>query len=146
MNSLITMLDTLSFRGSLLFFALFAVLTALPAVLFSRSRLPLRRYAFLMWLTVNYAFLTFFQLGSLKCPESTYQSSRSNEEVVLQIDDGSSFDRIYTISLEGDIPAGTNRCRVYYHNIRIAGSADLQNWEEFTVLDQNSYLKWDISE
>ncbi len=146
MNGLITMLDTLSFRGSLLFFALFAVLTALPALLFSRSRLPLRRYAFLIWLTVSYAFLTFFQLGSLKCPESTYQSSRSNEEVVLQIDDGSSFDRIYTASLEGDIPAGTNRCRVYYHNIRIAGSSDLQNWEEFAVLDQNSYLKWDISE
>ena len=146
MSGLISMFETLSFKGILLFFALFAILTAIPALLLYRSNSRLNKYAFLLWLTVNYAFLTFLQLGSLKSPETTFQSSRAGEEVILKLDEKASFDKIYTTSLEGDTPIEGSRYRIYYHDIRIAGSNDLKNWEEFAVLDEKSYLKWDIEE
>lgn len=103
-----------------------------------------KKQLFIIILTSVYALLTFYNLGSLKGPESFYEVTQDNSQVILEVnDENPNFDHIYTMSIEG-VPSGDNRYQIYYQGIIVEASNDQSNWQFITELNATDWGKWDV--
>ncbi len=77
-------------------------------------------------------------------PSSTYDPEYDNTEIILKASD--SFNKIYTISGEGDNNANDGEYQIYYNDILIEGSNDSVHFEEITTLKEKDFFKYEIIE
>lgn len=106
----------------------------------------LKKHFFIIALTCVYAVLSFYKLGSLKSTNTFYEVTKQDSYVIMEIlDENKQFDKIYTTSLEG-ISNGDGRYQIYYNEIIIEGSNDLNNYEYITILIDKDFGKWNVYE
>ncbi len=109
--------------------------------------MPFKNKRFIIILTAIYAFLTFYDLGSSKSPETFYEVTKNNSHVIIELnDENRSFDKIYAFSLEGEPVNSDYRYQIYFRDIVIEASNDLKNWAYLTTLDDEEWGKWCVKE
>lgn len=115
-------------------------------ILYFSLRKIVKKHLFIVILTAVYGFLTFYNLGSMQGASSFYEVTKPNSTVILEIDDEENyFDKIYATSLEG-ISNGNNRYQIYFHDIVIEGSNDLENFDYITTLSDEEFGKLSVYE
>lgn len=115
-------------------------------ILYFSLRKIVKKHLFIIILTVVYGFLTFYNLGSMQGASSFYEVTKPNSTVILEIDDEENyFDKIYATSLEG-ISNGNNRYQIYFHDIVIEGSNNLEDFDYITTLSDEEFGKWSVYE
>ena len=97
-------------------------------------------------LTIIYAVLSFWQLGSTTFPTTTWQPAVEKQEIVLNFGKIEKFDAIYTIYGEGDNNSNPQSYQIGTQDIHLFGSNDLQQWQEITVLKQGNIYTYSIQE
>ena len=102
------------------------------------------RYLTLIYIITAFFILSVYNLGSFKMPSSTYDPEYDNTEIILKASD--SFNKIYTISGEGDNNANDGEYQIYYNDILIEGSNDSVHFEEITTLKEKDFFKYEIIE
>lgn len=96
-------------------------------------------------ITVGYAIVSLWNLGSFKAPESYWQPTGELESVTLVFSEDTSFDAIYWISGEGDNNLNPTGYQIG-SDFEIWGSDDQENWELLTTLKDASWMAWKINE
>ncbi len=83
-------------------------------------------------LTVIYAVVGFWNLGSVRAPQNAWTSTTANEQVVLDL--GQHFNNF----------SMTYFCRVSYHDFTVAVSDDGENWSEeyWAQMKQGNCYRW----
>lgn len=102
-------------------------------------------YFWMILLTVLYAVVSLWNLGSFEKVGSYYQPVVSNEHVILELGEEHTFDTIVWVAGEGN----NNTSESGYQNVvnfTIAGSNDLENWDYITTLDNENFLKLNLVE
>ena len=97
-------------------------------------------------LTIIYAVISFWQLGSTTFPTTTWQPVVEKQEIVLNFGKIEKFDAIYTIYGEGDNNSNPQSYQIGTQDIHLFGSNDLQQWQEITVLKQGNIYTYSIQE
>ncbi|WP_449136917.1 phospholipid carrier-dependent glycosyltransferase [Solobacterium moorei] len=97
-------------------------------------------------LTIIYAVISFWQLGSTTFPTTTWQPAVEKQEIVLNFGKIEKFDAIYTIYGEGDNNSNPQSYQIGTQDIHLFGSNDLQQWQEITVLKQGNIYTYTIQE
>ena len=97
-------------------------------------------------LTIIYAVISFWQLGSTTFPTTTWQPAVEKREIVLNFGKIEKFDAIYTIYGEGDNNSNPQSYQIGTQDIHLFGSNDLQQWQEITVLKQGNIYTYSIQE
>lgn len=97
-------------------------------------------------LTIIYAVISFWQLGSTTFPTTTWQPAVEKQEIVLNFGKIEKFDAIYTIYGEGDNNSNPQSYQIGTQDIHLFGSNDLQQWQEITVLKQGNIYTYSIQE
>lgn len=99
-------------------------------------------------ITILYAIISLWQLGSTNMPETWWQPSEDNETLVYKIEDSQpEFDAIYVIGGEGDNNALDGGYQVWFNNVEISGSNDTITWEPIVNFEnQTSYLSWNVTQ
>lgn len=97
-------------------------------------------------LTIIYAVISFWQLGSTTFPTTTWQPAVEKQEIVLNFGKIEKFDAIYTIYDEGDNNSNPQSYQIGTQDIHLFGSNDLQQWQEITVLKQGNIYTYSIQE
>ena len=97
-------------------------------------------------LTIIYAVISFWQLGSTTFPTTTWQPAVEKQEIVLNFGKIEKFDAIYTIYGEGDNNSNPQSYQIGTKDIHLFGSNDLQQWQEITVLKQGNIYTYSIQE
>lgn len=96
-------------------------------------------------ITILYAVVSLWQLGSGVLPETRWQPASDDEFFILEIKgDNTHFDQVYILSGEGDNNALDNGYQIGLNNIQITGSHDQNHWELITDIESSSYLQWNI--
>ena len=95
-------------------------------------------------LTVCYAIVSFWQLGSTKFPSTTWQPSTTPQSVVLELTEDTHFDTIYAIYGEGDNNSNLDTYQLGFHDLQISGSEDGNHWEDITVLSDGSIYQYKL--
>ncbi len=97
------------------------------------ARLNLKRldYLLLAGITLAYAILTFWNLGSMKAPQTAWISTKAGEQVVLDLGGEQDFHMLYF--------GGIN-----YSDFTVAVSADGQAWSEeyFARMQEGNCFQW----
>lgn len=97
-------------------------------------------------LTIIYAVISFWQLGSTTFPTTTWQPAVEKQEIVLNFGKIEKFDAIYTIYGEGDNNSNPQSYQIGTQDIHLFGSNDLQQWQEITILKQGNIYTYSIQE
>ena len=97
-------------------------------------------------LTIIYAVISFWQLGSTTFPTTTWQPVVEKQEIVFNFGKIKKFDAIYTIYGEGDNNSNPQSYQIGTQDIHLFGSNDLQQWQEITVLKQGNIYTYSIQE
>lgn len=97
-------------------------------------------------LTIIYAVISFWQLGSTTFPTTTWQPAVEKQEIVLNFGKIEKFDAIYTIYGEGDNNSNPQSYQIGTQDIHLFGSNNLQQWQEITVLKQGNIYTYTIQE
>ena len=97
-------------------------------------------------LTIIYAVISFWQLGSTTFPTTTWQPAVEKQEIVFNFGKIEKFDAIYTIYGEGDNNSNPQSYQIGTQDIHLFGSNDLQQWQEITVLKQGNIYTYSIQE
>ena len=97
-------------------------------------------------LTIIYAVISFWQLGSTTFPTTTWQPAVEKQEIVLNFGKIEKFDAIYTIYGEGDNNSNPQSYQIGTQDIHLFGSNNLQQWQEITVLKQGNIYTYSIQE
>lgn len=97
-------------------------------------------------LTIIYAVISFWQLGSTTFPTTTWQPVVEKQEIVFNFGKIEKFDAIYTIYGEGDNNSNPQSYQIGTQDIHLFGSNDLQQWQEITVLKQGNIYTYSIQE
>lgn len=97
-------------------------------------------------LTIIYAVISFWQLGSTTFPTTTWQPVVEKQEIVFNFGKIEKFDAIYTIYGEGDNNSNPQSYQIGTQDIHLFGSNDLQQWQEITVLKQGNIYTYTIQE
>lgn len=107
-----------------------------------------KNYLAITIITVLYAIVSLWQLGSLVMPETWWQPTEDNETLGYKIDEPqTAFDAIYIIGGEGDNNSLDEDYQVWFDDVEILGSHDNVNWEPIVnFVNQTSYLSWNITE
>ncbi len=97
--------------------------------------------------TIIYAILSLWRLGSFSLPETWWQPQENNESIIFEIiEEDPSFDAIYAIGGEGDNNALKKGYQVWFNHLEIYGSNDLKEWTLLTTLNNRSdYLSWIVT-
>ena len=98
---------------------------------------------FIIFLTIAYAFLTFYDLGTSKLATSTFDAIKNDQEIILKVD--GAYNKIYAISGIGDNNSNHGTYQIYYHDIEIY-TGDTLNGEYtyLTTLDEEEFYKYQI--
>ena len=97
-------------------------------------------------LTIIYAVISFWQLGSTTFPTTTWQPVVEKQEIVFNFGKIEKFDAIYTIYGEGDNNSNPQSYQIGTQDIHLFGSNNLQQWQEITVLKQGNIYTYSIQE
>ncbi|WP_277062832.1 phospholipid carrier-dependent glycosyltransferase [Solobacterium moorei] len=97
-------------------------------------------------LTIIYAVISFWQLGSTTFPTTTWQPAVEKQEIVLNFGKIEKFDAIYTIYGEGDNNSNPQSYQIGTQDIHLFGSNNLQQWQEITVLKQGNIYTYSIQD
>ena len=97
-------------------------------------------------LTIIYAVISFWQLGSTTFPTTTWQPVVEKQEIVFNFGKIKKFDAIYTIYGEGDNNSNPQSYQIGTQDIHLFGSNDLQQWQEIMVLKQGNIYTYSIQE
>jgi hypothetical protein len=105
-----------------------------------------RDWFLILIITIPYAIVSFWQLGSTVFPTSTWQPSSDGgvQSVILELTDQTRFSAIYTIygdadnTINPDYLAGTT-------GMVFAGSNDGENWTELTTISGDSIYEYKIT-
>lgn len=100
-------------------------------------------YFFIITITVMYAIVSLYQLGSTTMPSTYWQPTHKEQEIILELDNPE-FTDIYVIGQEGDNNNTLDGYQIGYHNANIYGSNDNHNYYLIDTLDDYHYLRWDI--
>lgn len=100
----------------------------------------------IIWITGIYAIISFYQLGSLKFPVTTWQPSKTGQDIVFELKTDTNFDAIYTIYGEGDNNSNPDTYQLGTEGIQIYGSNDHHSWDLITTLKKGSIYQYQIIE
>jgi len=98
--------------------------------------------------TVLYAIVSMWQLGSTTFPTTTWQPSREtykDQEIILELTEETSFDAVYMIYCEGDNNSA-EKWQLGIKDMHVEGSNDLSSWEELFDIDQEGIYEYTIAE
>ena len=95
-------------------------------------------------ITVLYAIVSLWQLGSAVFPVTTWQPSAPSQTFVLELPEDTHIDGIYAIYSEGDNNANLTGYQLGFLDVRIEGSMDLEHWQEIATLTEGSIYRWEI--
>ena len=79
-------------------------------------------------ITVLYAIVSLWQLGSAVFPVTTWQPSAPSQTFVLELPEDTHIDGIDAIYSEGDNNANLTGYQLGFLDMRIEGSSDLEHW------------------
>ncbi len=94
----------------------------------------------LLSITLVYALISLWNLGSNIIPTSTWQASELNQSFILEVED--SFNQINLIYGEGDNNSLEKGYQLGVENMIIEGSNDLANWEEMSILEKGRIFEY----
>jgi 4-amino-4-deoxy-L-arabinose transferase-like glycosyltransferase len=97
-------------------------------------------------ITFMYAAVSFWRLGSMKFPVTTWQPASDHTEIILETQSGASFDAVYAIYNEGDNNANPDNYQLGFHEIEVEGSDDMDSWQPLATLDGKGIFEWKIIE
>lgn len=101
------------------------------------------KHFFITFLTLAYFCLAVYNLGSTNLPSTYYDPTYNNESIILNVKD--SFDTIYTISGEGNNNANKGEYQIYYRNLTISGSNNIDGeYHKILVLDEEGFYKYSV--
>lgn len=105
-------------------------------------------YLAMVLLTCMYALVSFWKLGTSVFPNTTWQPSitAGAQDIVLALEDETSFDAIYAIHGEGDNNHNPNAYQIGWHDMKISGSSDMVSWQVIATLNEGSVYKYEIIE
>ena len=96
-------------------------------------------------ITVLYAIVSLWQLGSFSFPVTRWQPASDDEFFVLEITgESTAFDQVLLISTEGDNNALDSGYQIGLDGIEISGSNDGENWEWIGEIEDSSYGQYKI--
>ncbi|MFV0479373.1 MAG: phospholipid carrier-dependent glycosyltransferase [Anaerorhabdus sp.] len=98
--------------------------------------------------TICYAILSFWNLGTTNFPQTWWQAQVDNETILFEVlGDTTQFDGIYLIGGEGDNNALESGYQVWFNDLEVYGSNDKNVWTPLaTVNNQSNYLGWIVTE
>lgn len=96
-------------------------------------------------ITVLYAIVSFWQLGSSTFPSTTWQPTKENQTIILELTEDTHFDAVYAIYGEGDNNSNLTDYQLGFHNIEISGSNDKATWTNITNLNDGSIYQYMIT-
>ncbi len=94
----------------------------------------------LLSITLVYALISLWNLGSNVIPTTTWQASELNQSFILEVED--SFNQINLIYGEGDNNSLEKGYQLGVENMIIEGSNDLANWEEISILEKGRIFEY----
>ncbi len=97
-------------------------------------------------ITGAYAIVSFWKLGSMAFPTTTWQPSQINQKIVFRLTEETSFDGIYAIYGEGNNNALHDDYQIGFHDIEVKGSFDKEHWEDIAIIDKGSIYQYKIIE
>lgn len=95
-------------------------------------------------ITVLYAIVSLWQLGSTTFPTTTWQPSDNTQEFILELTNGTHFDSVYTIYCEGDNNSNLDTWQLGNEDITLYGSNDLISWDELFTLQEKGIFEYEI--
>ena len=98
----------------------------------------------MIFLSVCYAVVSVWNLGSFETISSYWQPVSDYEEIIIELSE-SSFDGVLWIAGEGDNNSNPNGYQNHV-NFQLYGSNDLIVWEEVTQLNTINYLNQQMNE
>lgn len=99
----------------------------------------------IVMITVLYGIVSFWQLGSSKFPSTTWQPTKQDQSIILELTGDTQFDSIYAIYGEGDNNSNLTQYQLGVHNLEIMGSDDAKTWIEITRLSNGSIYQYMIT-
>lgn len=114
----------------------------------SRPSLSLtkRDWYIMTLITVMYAIVSFWRLGSTKFPVTTWQPAGDSTDLVYQVEKDEPFDAVYALYNEGDNNSNPDSYQLGFHDIAVEGSDDLEHWQAITVLEGKGIFEYKIYE
>ena len=97
-------------------------------------------------ITGVYGIVSFWKLGSLTFPVTTWQPSEIYQQIIFRLPEETSFDAVYAIYGEGDNNALSEEYQIGFHDMEVKGSFDKENWEDIAVIDSGSIYQYKIIE
>jgi len=97
-------------------------------------------------ITGVYGIVSFWKLGSMTFPVTTWQPSEINQQIIFRLPEETSFDAVYAIYGEGNNNALSDEYQIGFHNMEVKGSFDKEHWEDIAVIDQGSVYQYTIIE
>ena len=98
----------------------------------------------LLSITLVYALISLWNLGSNKIPSTTWQPLEAYQSFILEVED--SFNQINLIYGEGDNNSLEKGYQLGVENMIIEGSNDLYNWEEISTLEKGRIFEYSFIE
>ena len=98
----------------------------------------------LLLITLVYALISLWNLGSNKIPTTTWQPVEAYQSFILEVED--SFDQINLIYGEGDNNSLEKGYQLGVENMIIEGSNDLYNWDEISTLEKGRIFEYSFIE
>ncbi len=98
----------------------------------------------LLSITLVYALISLWNLGSNKMPSTTWQPLEAYQSFILEVED--SFNQINLIYGEGDNNSLEKGYQLGVENMIIEGSNDLYKWEEISTLEKGRIFEYSFIE
>ena len=98
----------------------------------------------LLSITLVYALISLWNLGSNKIPTTTWQPVEAYQSFILEVEDG--FNQINLIYGEGDNNSLEKGYQLGIENMIIEGSNDLYNWVEISTLEKGRIFEYSFIE
>ena len=97
-------------------------------------------------ITVLYAIVSLWQLGSNTFPTTTWQPSKneSNQSFILELTDDTAFDQVNVLYEEGDNNSNKVTYQLGVAGMTIEGSNDLTAWEDIGTLENNGIYEYQL--
>ena len=97
-------------------------------------------------ITLMYAIVSFWRLGSMKFPVTTWQPASDHTQIILETQSGEAFDAIYALYNEGDNNSNPDNYQLGFHDIEVEGSEDMDSWQALATLEGKGIFEWKIFE
>ena len=98
---------------------------------------------YILAITLTYAFISLWKLGTISFPSTTWQPAGDNQNILLELKEESSFSRILLIYGEGDNNSNPDAFQLGINEVVISGSNDNNGpFEEITRFNSGSIYQY----